>query len=66
MLQEMYGATDSVGNKVYYRSNGKTVAREKVTPKNSQTDAQTVQRVIASQVGKSYNKFRNICDHSFA
>ena len=65
MNQEMYGATGRVGNKTYYRSNGKTIAREVVTPKNPKTDAQTIQRVIAAQVGKSYNKFRHICDHSF-
>lgn len=65
MSQEMYGATGKVGNKVYYRANGKTVVREAVDPKNPKTDAQTIQRVIAAQVGKSYNKFRDICDHSF-
>ena len=65
MTQEMYGATGRVGNKTYYRVNGKTVSREIVTPKNPKTDAQTIQRVIAAQVGKSYNKFRNIVDHSF-
>jgi len=32
MTQEMYGATGRVGNKTYYRSNGKTIAREVVTP----------------------------------
>ena len=65
MTQEMYGATGRVGNKTYYRSNGKTIAREVVTPKNPKTDAQTIQRVIAAQVGKSYNKLRAIVDHSF-
>ncbi len=65
MTQEMYGATGKVGNKVYYRSNGKTVVREAVTPKNPKTDLQTIQRVIAAQVGKSYSKLRTICDHSF-
>ena len=28
MTQEMYGASGRVGNKTYYRSNGKTVARD--------------------------------------
>lgn len=65
MTQEMYGASGKVGNKVYYRSNGKTVAREAVTPKNPKTNAQTIQRVIASQVTKTYQKFKAICDHSF-
>ena len=65
MNQEMYGATGKVGNKVYYRANGKTVSRELVTPKNPKTDLQTIQRVIAAQVGKSYQKFKDICDHSF-
>ena len=66
MNQEMYGAQGKVGNKVYYRSaTGKTVARELVTPKNPKTDAQTIQRVIAAQVSKSYSKFKDIADHSF-
>ena len=65
MTQEMYGATGKVGNKVYYRSGGKTVAREVVTPKNPKTTAQTVQRVIASQVAKDYQKFKDLCDHAF-
>ena len=65
MTQEMYGATGKVGNKVYYRINGKTVAREAVTPKNPKTDLQTLQRVIAAQVTKDYKAFKQICDHSF-
>ena len=39
MNQEMYGATGRVGNKTYYRSNGKTIAREVVTPKNPRPTA---------------------------
>ena len=65
MSQEMYGATGRVGNKTYYRRDGKTIAREVVTPKNPKTSAQTLQRVIVAQVGKSYAKFKDICDHSF-
>lgn len=65
MTQEMYGASGKVGNKTYYRSNGKTIAREIVPVKNPKTDAQTIQRVIVAQVGKDYKKFKDICDHSF-
>ena len=66
MTQEMYGASGKVGNKVYYRSaSGKTVAREKVTPKNPKTTAQTIQRIIIAQVGLTYKAFKEICDHSF-
>ena len=65
MNQEMYGAEGKVGNKVYYRQNGKTVAREVVTPKNPKTNAQTLQRVIVKQVGKMYAAMKTICDHSF-
>ena len=65
MTQEMYGATGKVGNKVYYRANGKTVVREAVTPKNPKTDLQTLQRVIVAQVGKSYQRFQQICNHSY-
>ena len=61
-----YGASGKVGNQVYYRSaNGKTVVREKVTPKNPKTTAQTLQRVIIAQVGLMYKAFKSICDHSF-
>ena len=65
MTQEMYGAEGRVGNKTYYRSNGKTVAREIVTPKNPKTQLQTLQRVISKQVSESYKKFKAIADHSF-
>lgn len=65
MTSEMYGAQGRVGNKTYYRANGKTVAREIVPVKNPKTDLQTLQRVIAKQVGMDYKKFREICDHSF-
>ena len=65
MTQEMYGAQGKVGNKVYYRANGKTVVREKVTPKNPKTTAQTLQRVILAQVGLTYKAFKDLCDHSF-
>lgn len=66
MSQQMYGASGKVGNIVYYRSAiGKTVAREKVTPKNPKTTAQTIQRVIIAQVGLTYKAFKSICDHSF-
>ena len=44
MTQEMYGATGRVGNKTYYRSNGKTIAREVVTPKNPKTHSLTPPR----------------------
>ena len=65
MKQEMYGATGRVGNKTYYYANGKTVARTVVTPKNAKTTAQTIQRVIAAQIAKDYQKFKSIVDHSF-
>ena len=65
MTQDMYGAEGRVGNKTYHRSNGKTIAREIVTPKNPKTNAQTIQRVIALQVSKTYTKFKDICDHAY-
>ena len=61
----MYGATGKLANKVYYRANGQTIAREAVTPKNPRTNLQTLQRVIAKQVNDSYKKFKDVCDHSF-
>lgn len=65
MKVEMYGASGKVGNKTYYQKDGQTIGRIITTPKNPRTDAQTIQRVIVAQVGKSYNKFRAICDHSY-
>ena len=61
-----YGASGKIGNQVYYRtSSGKTGVREKVTPKNPKTNAQTLQRVIIAQTGLMYKAFKSICDHSF-
>ena len=65
MLQEMYGATGKVGNKTYYQSDGKTIVRVVVTPKNPKTSAQTVQRVLVKAVGLTYAKMKEICNHSF-
>lgn len=66
MSQEMYGAKGKLANKVYYKgSNGKTIVRELVTPKNPKTNAQTLQRVLVAQVGLTYKAFKELCDHSF-
>lgn len=66
MSQEMYGASGKLGNKVYFKgAKGQTIVREKVTPKNPKTNAQTLQRVLVSQVGLTYKAFKEICDHSF-
>ena len=65
MNSEMYGATGKVGNKTYYQVDGKTVAREIVTPKNPKTDAQTLQRILVKVVGMLYALLKAICNHSF-
>ena len=65
MNQEMYGSHGRVGNKTYYRANGKTVSRIVVTPKNPKTNAQTLQRVLVKAVGTNYAMLREICNHSF-
>ena len=65
MNSEMYGATGKVGNKTYYQSDGKTIAREIVTPKNPKTDAQTLQRILVRVVGMLYALLKMICNHSF-
>ena len=65
MNQDMYGATGKVGNKTYYQSDGRTIARVVVTPKNPKTSAQTVQRVLVKAVGLTYAKMKEICNHSF-
>ena len=46
-------------------ANGETIMREIVTPKNPQTDAQKVQRIIMATVVQAYSKMKAICDHSF-
>ena len=65
MNSEMYGATGKVGNKTYYQVDGKTIAREIVTPKNPKTDAQTLQRILVKVVGMLYALLKDICNHSF-
>ena len=65
MNSEMYGAKGRVGNKTYYQSDGKTIAREVVTPKNPKTDAQTLQRILVKVVGMLYALLKAICNHSF-
>lgn len=65
MKQDMYGAEGKLGNKTYYYSNGKTIARSIVPVKNPKTNLQTLQRVIAKQVNATYKAFKEICDHSF-
>ena len=65
MNSEMYGANGKVGNKTYYQVDGKTVAREIVTPKNPKTDAQTLQRILVKVVGMLYALLKAICNHSF-
>lgn len=42
-----------------------TVAREIVTPKNPNTEAQVIQRILMGTVGKAYSRMKTICDHSF-
>ena len=63
----MEGNVGKVGNITYYRDSatGETVTRKIVTPKNPKTNAQTVQRVIAKQVGAMYSMMQEIADHSF-
>ena len=65
MKKDMYGAQGRVGNKTYYEVDGETMAREIVIPKNPQTDAQTLQRLLIKAVGTTYSELSEICDHSF-
>ena len=65
MKSEMYGANGKVANKTYYQVDGKTIAREVVTPKNPKTDAQTLQRIFIKVVGMLYALLKVICNHSF-
>jgi len=63
--QNLYGAVGKIGNMTVYQSNGETLAREIVRPKNPKTFLQTMQRVLLKAAGVAYNKFKEICDHSF-
>ena len=46
-------------------ADGSTVIREIVTPKNPQTLAQKIQRIVMATVTKAYSCMKVICDHSF-
>lgn len=46
-------------------SNGQTVIREIVTPKNPQTQGQMIQRIIMKTVMTAYSRMKEITDHSF-
>lgn len=65
MNQNLYGAVGKIGNITFYQSNGETLAREIVKPKNPKTFLQTMQRILLKAAGVAYSKFKEICDHSF-
>lgn len=59
-------ARGSVGDIVFSRLDGQQVARVRNrSPRNPQSPAQMVQRIIMSTVGKAYSFFSEICNHSF-
>ena len=59
-------ARGSVGDVVFSRLNGVQVARVRNrSPRNPQSPAQMVQRIIMSSVGKAYSFMSEICNHSF-
>lgn len=59
-------ARGSVGDVVFSRLDGQQVARVRNrAPRNPQSPAQMVQRIIMSTVGKAYSFFSEICNHSF-
>lgn len=59
-------ARGSVGDVTFSRLNGVQVARVRNrSPRNPQSPAQMVQRIIMSTVGKAYSFMSNICNHSF-
>lgn len=59
-------ARGSVGDVTFSRLNGVQVARARNrAPRNPQSPAQMVQRIIMSTVGKAYSFMAAICDHSF-
>lgn len=59
-------ARGSVGDVTFSRLNGVQVARVRNrSPRNPQSPAQMVQRIIMSSVGKAYSFMSGICNHSF-
>lgn len=59
-------ARGSVGDIVFSRLDGQQVARVRNrAPRNPQSPAQMVQRIIMSSVGKAYSFMSPICNHSF-
>lgn len=59
-------ARGSVGDITFSRLNGVQVARVRNrSPRNPQSPAQMVQRIIMSTVGKAYSLMTEICNHSF-
>lgn len=59
-------ARGSVGDVTFSRLNGVQVARVRNrSPRNPQSPAQMVQRIIMSSVGKAYSFMSSICNHSF-
>lgn len=59
-------ARGSVGDIVFSRLDGQQVARVRNrAPRNPQSPAQMVQRIIMASVGKAYSFMQQICNHSF-
>ena len=58
MNQNLYGAVGKIGNITVYQSNGETLAREIVRPKNPKTFLQTMQRILLKAAGVAYGKFK--------
>lgn len=59
-------ARGSVGSVTFSRVDGQQISRARNrSPRNPQSTAQMVQRIIMSSVGKAYSFMQQICNHSF-
>lgn len=59
-------ARGSVGDVTFTRLNGVQVARARNrAPRNPQTPAQMLQRIVMATAGKAYSFMQDICNHSF-
>lgn len=59
-------ARGSVGSVTFARVDGQQVSRARNrSPRNPQSPAQMVQRIVMSSVGKAYSFMQAICNHSF-
>lgn len=61
----LQNAKGKLAGATIYQSNGETVMREVVSPKDAKTTGQVLQRIVMHTVMSSYSLMKEIVDHSF-